>query len=341
VAEYDDEFVVMADLPGYDREDIDVRATEGRLTITAEHDAASEDADRRYLRRERRHESVTRSVDLPGPVVDEDASATYRHGVLTITLPRRLPTRRTTATGSTWRKSVIRFCALPVFFAPCRQLLHTPHDMITHGRRRPRRGPPRACRRTPPPERYRRANARGDRVGPATRVRPERHRSRAYADRPLPIGHDQTVSAPHMVALMTDLLDIEPGDRVFEVGTGCGYHAAVVAEIVGPGNVYSVEYVPELAESARKRLRQLGYDVTVWAGDGQIAFRDEAPFDVAYLTCAPADGVPDSIVDRVQTGGRVVAPVGRVGAQRLVRLTVKEEGVEREDHGGVRFVPMR
>jgi len=88
VAEYDDEFVVMADLPGYDREDIDVRATEGRLTITAEHDAASEDADRRYLRRERRHESVTRSVDLPGPVVDEDASATYRHGVLTITLPK-------------------------------------------------------------------------------------------------------------------------------------------------------------------------------------------------------------------------------------------------------------
>jgi len=87
VAEYDDEFVVMADLPGYDREDIDVRATEGRLTITAEHDAASEDADRRYLRRERRHESVTRSVDLPGPVVD-DASATYRHGVLTITLPK-------------------------------------------------------------------------------------------------------------------------------------------------------------------------------------------------------------------------------------------------------------
>jgi len=170
---------------------------------------------------------------------------------------------------------------------------------------------------------------------------PERHRSRAYADRPLPIGHDQTVSAPHMVALMTDLLDIEPGDRVFEVGTGCGYHAAVVAEIVGPGNVYSVEYVPELAESARKRLRQLGYDVTVWAGDGRFAFRDEAPFDVAYLTCAPADGVPDSIVDRVQTGGRVVAPVGRVGAQRLVRLTVKEEGVEREDHGGVRFVPMR
>ena len=93
VAEYDDEFVVMADLPGYDREDIDVRATEGRLTITAERDEEREaaegvDADRRYLRRERRHESISRSVDLPGPVVDEDASATYRHGVLTVTLPK-------------------------------------------------------------------------------------------------------------------------------------------------------------------------------------------------------------------------------------------------------------
>ncbi|KDS90503.1 heat-shock protein Hsp20 [Halorubrum saccharovorum] len=93
VAEYDDEFVVMADLPGYDREEIDVRATDGRLTITAERDAEREaaesgDADRRYLRRERRHESTTRSVDLPGLVVGEDASATYRHGVLTVTLPK-------------------------------------------------------------------------------------------------------------------------------------------------------------------------------------------------------------------------------------------------------------
>jgi HSP20 family protein len=88
VAEYDDEFVVMADLPGYDREQIDVRATDGRLTITAERDAEHEDADRRYLRRERRHESITRSVDLPAAVVDEEANATYRHGVLTVTLPK-------------------------------------------------------------------------------------------------------------------------------------------------------------------------------------------------------------------------------------------------------------
>ena len=93
MAEWDDEFVVVADLPGYDREAIDVRATEGRLTISAERDAEreaaeSDDVDRRYLRRERRHESITRSVELPGHVADEEASATYPHGVLTITLPK-------------------------------------------------------------------------------------------------------------------------------------------------------------------------------------------------------------------------------------------------------------
>ncbi|WP_418284084.1 archaeal heat shock protein Hsp14 [Halorubrum sp. DTA46] len=88
VAEYDDELVVMADLPGYDRADIDVRTTDGRLTISAEHDTEHEDADRRYLRRERRHESVTRSVDLPASVVEADASATFQNGVLTVTLPK-------------------------------------------------------------------------------------------------------------------------------------------------------------------------------------------------------------------------------------------------------------
>jgi len=174
---------------------------------------------------------------------------------------------------------------------------------------------------------------------------PDRRRSRAYADRPLPIGRDQTISAPHMVAVMTDLLGPDRGDRVLEVGTGCGYHAAVLAELVGPGNVYSAEYVPELAADARERLARLGYDVTVRAGDGREAFRDEAPFDAASLTCAPSGGVPDPIVERVRAGGRIVAPVGDGGllggGQRLVRLTVREDGVDREDHGGVRFVPMQ
>ncbi|TKX84777.1 protein-L-isoaspartate(D-aspartate) O-methyltransferase, partial [Halorubrum sp. SS5] len=170
---------------------------------------------------------------------------------------------------------------------------------------------------------------------------PESVRGSAYADRPLPIGHGQTVSAPHMVAMMTDLLKIERGDRVFEVGTGCGYHAAVVAEIVGPGNVFSAERVPELAAAARDRLDRLGYEVTVSAGDGREAFADAAPFDAAYLTCAAPEAVPDAVVDRVRTDGRVVAPVSERGRQRLVRLTVRDDGIDREDHGGVRFVPMR
>ncbi len=170
---------------------------------------------------------------------------------------------------------------------------------------------------------------------------PARLQSRAYDDRPLPIGHDQTVSAPHMVAMMVDLLEVGPGDRVFEVGTGCGYHAAVVAEIVGPGNVYSVEYVPALAESARERLRRLGYEVTVEAGDGWEAFEDEPPFAAAYLTCAAPDDIPDPIVDRVGIGGRVVGPVADGRGQRLVRLQVTADGIEREDRGAVRFVPMR
>ncbi|MFC5279941.1 protein-L-isoaspartate O-methyltransferase [Halorubrum rubrum] len=186
---------------------------------------------------------------------------------------------------------------------------------------------------------------------------PDGDRAHAYADRPLPIGHGQTISAPHMVAVMVDLLEVSSGDRVFEVGTGCGYHAAVVAEIVGPGNVYSVEYVPELADAARDRLDRLGYDVTVRAGDGRTAFAERAPFDAAYLTCAAPGAVPDEIVERTRVGGRVVAPVesnddaggllGGVGtgrsaaSQRLVRLTVRDDGVDREDHGAVRFVPMR
>ncbi len=171
---------------------------------------------------------------------------------------------------------------------------------------------------------------------------PPARRSAAYADRPLPIGHGQTISAPHMVAIMVDLLDVGRGDRVLEIGTGCGYHAAVVAEIVGPGNVHSVEYVPELAESASERLARLGYDVAVHVGDGREGLPLEAPFDAAYLTCAAADGVPDPIVEGIRPGGHVLAPVGGSGAQRLVRLTIRDDGgVDREDHGGVRFVPLQ
>jgi protein-L-isoaspartate(D-aspartate) O-methyltransferase len=167
---------------------------------------------------------------------------------------------------------------------------------------------------------------------------PEGRRSAAYQDAPLPIGHGQTISAPHMVGIVCELLELAPGDRVLEVGTGCGYHAAVTAELVGPGNVYSVEYEPALAASARDRLGRLGYDVHVRQGDGREGWPEHAPYDAAYLTCA-AEVTPPAVVD--QTEGYVVAPVGQ-GTQRLVRLLVGGDGVhERGTHGRVRFVEMR
>ncbi|PSQ44050.1 protein-L-isoaspartate O-methyltransferase [Halobacteriales archaeon QS_9_68_42] len=168
---------------------------------------------------------------------------------------------------------------------------------------------------------------------------PEGRRDDAYADRPLPIGANQTISAPHMVGIMCDLLELGAGDEVLEVGTGCGYHAAVVAEIVGDGNVHSVEYVERLAESARRRLSDLGYNVAVRVGDGREGWPEHAPYDAAYLTCATAS-LPDAVVEQLQAGGRIVAPVGTT-RQTLVKATRTTDGLERESHGAVRFVRMQ
>ncbi|SDG10921.1 protein-L-isoaspartate(D-aspartate) O-methyltransferase [Halorientalis regularis] len=169
----------------------------------------------------------------------------------------------------------------------------------------------------------------------------ERKRDSAYADTPLPIGDGQTISAPHMVAIMTDLLDLSPGDRVLEIGTGCGYHAAVTAEIVGPEGVFSVEYHDSLAEQARERLDRLGYGgVSVRAGDGKQGWPDHAPYDRAYLTCAAPD-FPEAVVGQVRPGGVLLSPLG-TARQTLVRARKREDGsLDREDHGGVRFVEMQ
>ncbi|QLK24772.1 protein-L-isoaspartate(D-aspartate) O-methyltransferase [Natrinema zhouii] len=171
-------------------------------------------------------------------------------------------------------------------------------------------------------------------------VPPDR-RDSAYADRPLPIGDGQTISAPHMVAIMADLLEAEPGDAILEIGTGCGYHAAVTAELVGDENVYTVEYSGELAERARDRLAELGYDdVSVRVGDGRDGWPNHAPYDAVYFTCATAT-VPDPVVEQVRPGGQVLAPIG-TGRQTLVDATKRPDGsLERTDRGGVRFVRMR
>lgn len=168
---------------------------------------------------------------------------------------------------------------------------------------------------------------------------PENRRRDAYADRPLPIGSGQTISAPHMAAIMLDHLELETGDRILEIGTGCGYHTALTAEVVGAENVFSVEYHEELAERARGTLRRLGYDgVSIRVGDGHEGMLEHAPYDAAYLTCAPSS-VPAPILEQVPDGV-VLAPVGN-RSQRLVRIVRRAgETVDRAHHGGVRFVGM-
>jgi protein-L-isoaspartate(D-aspartate) O-methyltransferase len=166
------------------------------------------------------------------------------------------------------------------------------------------------------------------------------HRDVAWADRPLPIGNGQTISAPHMVASMADKLDLESGEEVLEIGTGCGYHAAVTAELVGAEHLVSVEVDQTLAEAARNRLEELGYgDVTVVIRNGREGYPERAPYDAAYLTCAASD-FPDSVVDQVRTGGRLLGPLGD-GRQTLVLAEKTPDGIDRTRHGGVRFVRMR
>jgi protein-L-isoaspartate(D-aspartate) O-methyltransferase len=169
---------------------------------------------------------------------------------------------------------------------------------------------------------------------------PESRQSESYVDRPLPIGSGQTISAPHMVGIMCDLLELEAGNSVLEIGTGCGYHAAVTAEIVGAEHVYSVEYVESLAADARDQLDDLGYgDVSIRTGDGAEGWPEYAPYDAAYLTCA-APEIPEAIVEQLRVGGRLVAPIG-TSRQTLVRAEKTEDGLDQERHGAVRFVRMQ
>lgn len=171
---------------------------------------------------------------------------------------------------------------------------------------------------------------------------PESYKNGAYVDTPLPIGYGQTISAPHMVAIMCELLDLREGDKVLEVGTGCGYHAAVTAEIVGKsGKVISIEYIPELAERARAILKALGYDnVEVIVGDGSKGYEKEAPYDKIYVTAAAPD-IPKPLIEQLKPRGRMVIPVGD-SVQWLIIVEKDESGnVRKKNWGSVRFVPLR
>ena len=169
---------------------------------------------------------------------------------------------------------------------------------------------------------------------------PEQVRSLAYRDHPLPIGAGQTISQPYIVALMSELLQVRKSDRVLEIGTGSGYHAAVLARLAK--HVYSMELVESLAESARKTLIAGGYtNVTVRQGDGYLGWPEEAPFDRIILTAAPPE-VPPALIDQLRPGGILVAPVGS-GAfgQDLIVIEKAADGkLRRRSVIPVMFVPM-
>lgn len=168
---------------------------------------------------------------------------------------------------------------------------------------------------------------------------PDEAKFRAYDDTPLPIGHGQTISAPHMVAIMCDLLDLQKGMNVLEVGGGSGYHAAVMAEIIGPeGHIYSVERVPELVSQAREALKRAGIlNVTVVEGDGSNGLPEHAPYDrISVAATAPA--VPEPLKEQLKVGGKLIIPVG-VGYQELLLVT-RKNGFAVEEKMGVVFVPL-
>ena len=169
---------------------------------------------------------------------------------------------------------------------------------------------------------------------------PDEFADQAYEDHPLPIGHGKTISQPYIVAMMSTFMDVSPGDRVLEIGTGSGYQAAVLAEM--DLEVYTMEIVPELADRASLVLTELGYEnVTTREGDGYLGWEEEGPFDSIIVTAAP-DHVPQPLVQQLAPGGQMVIPVGPVGAVQTLWMFVKDESGELValSLGSVRFVPL-
>lgn len=164
-------------------------------------------------------------------------------------------------------------------------------------------------------------------------------RANAYEDRPLPIGHEQTISQPYMVALMTELLHPEAGDTVLEIGTGSGYQAAVLSRVAA--HVFSIELVQPLADSAASRFRQLGYhNITAKSGDGYKGWKEHAPFDAIIITAAPPK-IPKELVRQLKEGGKMVVPVGGREEQVLQVIRKRKNKIVVEKNIKVRFVPMR
>lgn len=167
---------------------------------------------------------------------------------------------------------------------------------------------------------------------------PEELRKEAYQDRPLPIGDGQTISQPYIVAYMTNLLDPQKGMKVLEIGTGSGYQAAVLAEIVD--EVYTVEIVEKLGKRAKRDLEKMGYEnIHVRIGDGYAGWPENAPYD-AILVTAAAPQIPQPLIDQLKEGGRMIIPVGQVGQiQELVQVQKVDGKIQKKNLLPVRFVP--
>ncbi|MCE5296560.1 MAG: protein-L-isoaspartate(D-aspartate) O-methyltransferase [Euryarchaeota archaeon] len=171
---------------------------------------------------------------------------------------------------------------------------------------------------------------------------PDSMREVAYIDRPLDIGHGQTISAPHMVAIMASMLDLSPGMRVLEVGGGSGYHAAVMAELVRPGGkVFSIERIEGLARTAKANLARSGHDdvVQVLIGDGSKGLPEEAPFDRISVAAAAPD-VPEPLIEQLADGGMLLIPVGGALSQELMMIRKVGGKIIKKKVCGVMFVPL-
>ena len=169
---------------------------------------------------------------------------------------------------------------------------------------------------------------------------PERYLNQAYNDHPLPIGLGQTISQPYIVAFMTELLQLEPKDRVFELGTGSGYQAAVASKVAG--SVYTMEIYKDLADAAKERLESLGFtNVHARHGDGYHGWKEKSPFDAIIVTAA-ADHIPPPLIEQLKPGGRLIIPLGSpFSIQQLVLVTKDLKGkVSERPILAVRFVPL-
>ena len=168
---------------------------------------------------------------------------------------------------------------------------------------------------------------------------PADYLSSAYSDYPLPIGFGQTISQPYIVAVMTELADVQPGEKVLEIGTGSGYQAAILAQLTD--SVYTIEIIPELAQRAQDTFKQLGYkQITAKQADGYGGWEEYAPFEAIIVTAAP-DHVPQPLVNQLADGGKMVIPIGPpAGYQSLWLLERQGDEVIRTNWGGVRFVPL-